>query len=351
MSKPFTEFTGLEMLKIDIANTYGLDKELYEDRIKWVDALNYGTPIKEWDEVYEKAYKNSSEPLLFHKAIRAYTKAMKFKPTGHNMFMDATASGLQIMAALSRDPMTAKYVNLVDSSKRYDAYTEVTEEMIRRLPDSKLFEGLTHKEIRSLVKKPIMTHYYNSQAKPKEIFGEGTKELETFYDVLDDMFPGAESVLSIINDYWNPNAYEHTWTLPDGHVCKVKVIDKVETRIEAEELSVNQINYTCYYNQPSDNGRSLAPNIIHSIDAYIAREMVRRAKKQGFELAHIHDAFTCHPNHMTKAMVNYREILAEISEMNLLDSILSEISGKHEDVRPYKYDLAADIRKSEYALS
>lgn len=350
----FTTFTGLDMLKIDIANAYGLDKELYTDRIEWFDdnghsiifdALN----CPSYDQLSFTG--DASDPLLFKKAVLAYQKAVQGLPVGHNVFMDATASGIQIMAALSNCKITAETCNLINNGKRNDPYTLVTDEMIRRLPDTPLFKGHTPAEIRAIVKKPIMTHFYNSTAQPKSVFGEDTIELQTFYDVLNDLFPGAEACLSIINDSWNPEALEHSWTLPDGHVCHVKVIDKVETKYQPEELSIGELHYTFYVNQPSAVRTSLAPNIIHSIDAYIVREMVRKAKEQGFELAHIHDAFTCHPNHMPKVMDNYRNILADISELNLLGSILNEIEGRDIGVNPFNYDLASDICQAEYALS
>lgn len=167
-----------------------------------------------------------------------------------------------------------------------------------------------------------MTFFYNSRAKPIEIFGEDTEELEVFYEVLEELFPGALEVMGIINECWDSTALEHTWSLPDGHIARCLVVEKVDTSIEIDELHAQRtFAYRFYPNQPSKKGTSLMPNVIHSIDAWIVREMVRRAKAQGFQLAAIHDAFTCHPNHMVKAMKNYREILQEITPQMLQDII------------------------------
>ena len=346
---PFTKFTGLDMLKIDIANAYGLDKELYSDRIEWFNvatSAGHGNLFNNPDYFIERA----SDPLLLKKAVMAYNKATQGIPTGHNMFMDATASGLQLMAVLSQCEVTASACNLIDNGERNDPYTLVTDEMIARLPHSTLFDGHTAGEIRSLVKPAIMTHFYNSVAEPIKIFGEDTPELETFYEVLSDLFPGAEDILAIINSCWNSEATEHSWTLPDGHVAKVKVMEAIDTKIQADELGIGELGYRFYVNQPSELSTSLAPNIIHSIDGYVVREMVRMAKEQGFQLAHIHDAFTCHPNHMTKAMANYRTILATIADMNLLGSILNEVAGEDLGIE-VSGNLAPLILESQYALS
>lgn len=342
-------FTGLDMLKIDMANTYGLDKELFADRISWIN--------QHQDNIFDNldAYsKEANEPLLFRKSVYAMADALAGQPIKHNVFMDATASGYQIMAALSGCKKTAELVNLIDNGKRNDLYTILTNKIVSKVPDSDLFINKTDAQRRKFMKKPIMTHGYNSRSKPREILGEDSEELEAFYLTLQQETPGAEAVRMVINMAWNPNAMFHQWTLPDGHVVKVRVTDQVDTRIEVDELDHMTFAYRFFPNQPSERNTSLTPNVIHSIDAYIAREIIRRCNHP---VAHIHDAFTTHPNNMPVVMDLYRELMAEIAESNLLENIIKEITGDPEltiyggRLDKYSYDLANDIRKAEYPLS
>ena len=190
--------------------------------------------------------------------------------------------------------------------------------------------------------------FYNGTKSVEDLFGKESQELEVFYEVLEELFPGAIAAKEIINTKWSATALDHTWTLPDGHTAHVKVIDRVHTRIEVDELECqNSFKYTTYFNQPSKLGTSLAPNIIHSIDAYIVREVIRRCD---FQVAHIHDAFTCHPNNMSVVMDTYRTILSEIANSNLLADILSEITHTPVELAKFNYDLASDILKSQYSL-
>jgi hypothetical protein len=339
--KDFTTFTGFDMLKIDIANSYGLDKLTFSERMAWTSKYKVPTLLRKVSE--------ASEPLLYKKAVLAYQTALAGLPIGHNVFMDATASGLQILACLSNCQSTGIHTNLVFNGKRNDPYTIVAEEMTRLLPLSPMIAGKTPSEVRALIKKPIMTTFYSSKAQPKSLFGEDTIELETFYDVLNDLFAGPMACMAIIESKWNPTALYHQWTLPDGHVSHVKVIEQVDTKIEVAELScANTFAYRFYPNQASKRGTSLVANIVHSIDAYIVREIIRRCP---FDVAHIHDAFTCHPNNMPVVMATYRTILSEIASSSLLADILSEITSTDVVLQKYDYDLSTAISTSQYALS
>lgn len=324
-------FTGSEMVKIDIANCFGLDKVSWIDRLMWTEVHNHEL---------ENLVEDASEPLLFLKAVKALRKAEQGIPSGHIMFLDATASGLQIMAALSGCKKTAKAVNLINTGKREDVYGAVANLMNLKL------DPKDHVD-RNFVKYPIMTHYYNKMR--QEEFNDAQNE--AFYSILNDNFEGAEAVKDTINEYWNKNALHHTWTLPDGHVAYVPITEMKDTRIEVDELNHLTFTYRFEVNTPSFISSSLVPNIIHSIDAYIAREMVRRAYMQGFQMAHIHDAFCAHPNHMQKVRDNYKIIMAEICDMDLLASILSEISNSSVILNKYSNDLSKDVMDSEYALS
>lgn len=144
-------FTGYEYLLIDAANQFGKDKLLFQDRIQWakdhmdfIETLVDSVPIK--------------ERPLFVKAVYAIRDAQAHKPTGHMTGLDATASGLQILAAVTGCYQTALMVNLVDPSVRKDAYTDGTIYMNTLLPaDSQITLDGSGYLTREEVKDAIMT--------------------------------------------------------------------------------------------------------------------------------------------------------------------------------------------------
>lgn len=319
------------MIKIDIANCYGLDKEDWATRLMW-----FQVNVNKLEELI----KSAAEPMLYIKAVMAYRDTMVGLASGHNMFLDATASGLQILAVLSGCKKTARHVNLINTGDREDVYIEVMTAMNKHLPVDQQVD-------RNLVKKPVMTHYYN---KMRQDTLTGPQE-DAFYTVLSESFEGAEAVKDYINTQWNPDALEHTWTLPDGHVSRVLVTEMVTARVEVDELNHTTFSHRFEANLPSTTSSSLVPNIVHSIDAYVVREMIRRSNAEGFELAHIFDAFTAHPNYMVRVTELYRDIMAELADMPLLENIMDEIRGHHIPLQKFSYDLSTDIRNSEYMLS
>jgi len=324
-------FSSLDYLKIDIANCMGMDKCKWEERIEWTCSR----------EAYlEDLVVEAEDPYMMAKAVLAYRTSMSDQETGHNMFLDATASGLQIMACLSGCYQTARQVNLVDTGNREDVYTSVAKQMNALLPVQEHVN-------RALIKKPVMTHYYCKM--DQDTLSEAQKEV--FYQVLKNSFTGAEEVKDLIQSFWNPTVLEHKFTMPDGHVVICKVKEMETARIEIDELNHTRMSFRFEANQPSIISSSLMPNVIHAVDGYIAREMVRRANKRNFNLAHIHDSFCASPKYMNIVRQNYINILCEIADSNLLADILSEISGKEIIIDKTTNDLSKYIRNAEYTLS
>ena len=307
-------------LYIAIANHAGKDKLSWEDRVEWSrSSLNTIIDGKiKWDE-----------PHLGRKAVKALLDTIDDQPTGYWMTLDATASGIQIMAALSGCKETASATNMVDPAVRRDLYQEVTTAInsLCAIPTT-----------RKVVKKVVMTFFYNSVKTPERMLTKD--QLAAFYQVIQQLFPGAYKVMDIVNNLWNTNGSHHRWTLPDGHVAHVPVLGAVKYNTPYGSIHRTEL-------VTSPNYRSLLPNVIHSIDGYIAREMIRRCD---FEVIHIHDCFGSHPNNMGVIAQRYREILAEISDSTLLNSIVKELSmGK--SWFPIFPSLKHEILNSNYMLS
>ena len=295
--------------------------------------------------------------VIMKKAVRAYYTAIDKRPTGFLMSLDATASGLQILATLIGCHKTASQVNLINTGTRMDCYLAVADIM-------NIQYGCDVD--RGIVKKPVMTSFYGSLGQPKSVFGDGTPEYVAFQRTLLDLFPGAMEVMTTIQACWDINALYHQWTLPDGHTSKVKVMHTVEKKIEIAELNKATFTHRSKVNLSSrdahvmvmagkyiemDNQLSLAANITHSIDGYIVREMTRRAYEQHFPLIHIHDSFWSSPNFMNQVRRNYVNILADIAEMDLLENILNEITGRNGKFTKYTDNLGSLIREANYPLS
>lgn len=332
-------FSGLDYLKIDIANAFGHDKKTWEERIDWFDSGNF-------------TIADAEEEVMARKALYAFEDALNGIPTGHVMYLDATFSGAQIMACLTGCLTTARNVNLVNTGRREDGYTNATVAMNR------IIEVIIS---RNDMKSPTMKKFYGSKMEPIKVFGADTPELEAFESAMSECFPGAVDYLEDVGGCWQSDAYFHQSTLPDGRIAKVmvKAGERDEDtgkavgfsrKIEIDELG-SSFTHRAFLNQPTETGTTLQANIVQQIDAWIVDEMHRRADKQGFEMLSIFDAFGCSPNHVNKMRQNYIDILCELADMDLLGSILSEITGQELVMKKGIENLSDYIRESEYALS
>lgn len=253
-------FTGWQYLLIDAATQFGLDKLTFEARIAWTeDHLN---------ELELHAQHAETKPL-YMKAVQAIRKAQQGIPTGHMVGVDGACSGIQVMSVLTGCESGARATGLVEPDVRADAYEACTKTM-----NDILGGGLV--VARSDAKSALMTSFYGSKAQPKAIFGEDTKELGAFYEAAKTIAPGAWELLQDLLASWQPYALQHEWVLPDGFDVRIKVMKKVEARIEVDELDHATFTYEFYENQGSKTGLSNAANLTHSVDAYILRCMHRR---------------------------------------------------------------------------
>jgi hypothetical protein len=261
-------FTGWQYMLIDLANAFGLDKKLFEERIQWAEA--------NMDSLESLADQADSKPL-YMKAVLAIRKALAGKPTGHTVALDACCSGIQVMSALTGCIAGATNTGLVNPNVRADAYSILTvimnEDLAANYPIH-LSGGVT--VIRQDAKDALMTSFYGSKAKPREIFGTDTPQLQAFYTAAEIIAPGASQLLRELLNSWRPYALVHEWKLPDGYDARVKVIQKKEARITVDELDRASFTYEFYVNEGSKTGLSNVANVVHSVDAYVLRCIQRR---------------------------------------------------------------------------
>lgn len=267
-------FTGFQWLLIDAANHYGHDKLRFEERIQWAE-----DNLQNLENLADQA---ETKPLYI-KAVLAIRKAQKGLPTGHIVAVDGVCSGAQLMSVLTGCVAGATATGLVDPDRRADAYTQLTEEM------NKILGGVLSVS-RKDAKQSLMTTLYGSKKTPETIFGKDTPEYKAFYQALQIVAPGAWALLQILLNSWNSYALFHAWKLPDGYDARVKVMEKKQVRIEVDELDHASFTYQFYENVGTKKGLSNAANSIHSVDAYVLREMHRRCNHDKGVITQAHEA-------------------------------------------------------------
>lgn len=255
--KAMKQFNPMQYMAIDIANHYGLDKENYETRINWVK-----TNLNNLESFTDTA----DEPMLFAKSVHALRQIQQGKPTNHCVAFDSCNSGLQLMSIMMRDSSGA-YLTGIGSDTRVDGYTEITASMNDKLTDEL---RITRKQS----KEAVMTYLYGSQVVPKRVFGE---HVELFHMTMKSMCHGAVELLNLLIQAWDANALVNQWVLPDNHLAYVPVMVGKSKRISVEESEFKYTPEIWYYeNDTKETGISLAANVIHSVDAWVLRSLVRR---------------------------------------------------------------------------
>lgn len=249
-------FTGLQYLQIDIAGNYGLDKKTWDERLGWFD---------DHKDCLDEMLATAETPALYYAAVQAYYKALAGQESGYPVSLDATASGLQLLAVLTGDRSAAQACNVINTGKREDAYTGIYGVMVDKIGEEGKIE-------RSDVKQAVMTGLYGSKAVPKVVFGEGVL-LALFYDTMKEVAPAAWELNEAFLDMWNPEALCNSWVLPDNFHVHVKVMSRVK---EVVHFLNEPFDTFRSINAPVDEGRSLGANTIHSLDGMVVREMNRR---------------------------------------------------------------------------
>lgn len=395
-------FTPLEYLMIDIANSFGLDQENWDVRIDWFKKHQFNLFA---------LLKQAKEPAMFYAGVQAYYQAVAGHPIGYPISLDATASGMQILACLTGDRKAASICNVIDSGKRENAYARIHEEMCKTINSEILPEK---------AKLAIMTSFYGSKAIPEQVF-PNPEVLQLFKDTMSTMAPAAWELNQLFLSIWNPNAIEYSWTLPDNFHVKIKikgVTKEIVTFLgDTYEIPKKVV-------MPQETGRSLSANTVHSLDGMIVREIVRRCsynpervnavkqmcndgtkkdnkklseddkmvmtlwnlyEKTGFlsariidhlqpsnmwivdadeilsllstypakpfDILTIHDCFRVHPNYANDLRTQYNLQLAMIAKSDLLAYLLTELVGYQVVIHKRDNDLWKDVILSNYALS
>jgi hypothetical protein len=396
-------FTGKAYLQMDIAASFGLDNKEWSVRQQW---------FNDHEHELMDMLPQAKEPALFFAGVQAWEDVKAGKASGYPISLDATCSGLQILAALTCDRSSAELCNVVSTGRREDAYTSIYQFMA-----DKLGEGA--KIDRSKTKTAIMTSLYGSEAEPKKVFGEGIL-LYTFYEMMQLHCPGAWDLNQFYLQIWNPEALVYNWVLPDNWHVRTKVMGP---EVETVHFDGMPFDITTQINRPTEKGRSLGANTTHSIDGMIVREMARRCmydraaiirilnafaypatedydaedenavmvrvlwnhyEKTGylsarildhlasenvhlvnedvvrelidslpekpFEVISIHDCFRCLPNYGNDLRKQYNLQLHLIAKSNLLSSILSQLMGQEVEIGKLDPTMIDQILEADYAL-
>lgn len=272
-------FTGIEYLKIDIANNQGLDKLNYDERIKQTDLLYPANTIKEANNSDLKeliALNKAEEPELVFAGLIAYRSALNGEPSGYRVSFDSCCSGSQLMSALTRDRNGLNLTGMI-TNQRMDLYTEVFKRF-------KQISGSDAEIERKHIKKAVMVSNYGSKQKPERVLGK--HNIPAFHQTMEEMCEGAWTLRQVLLDCWNPDKSIQEWIMPDGFNvhCPVEVKNtySFENNGEVYEFQVSEI-------EPTKTGLSNVANCIHSVDGFIVRELIRRTK---FDIGHVQ--YVCH---------------------------------------------------------
>ena len=334
-------------LAFQVATTYGLDKATMAERQEWV-AQNHELISRVATDPLGNLceWETADEPWQFLAACEEFNACViecSRSWTNHPVAIDATCSGLQILAGLARDRSTAQLVNVLPGEQPMDAYKVVAETAKPKLP-SHLAVLLDRK----VTKRTVMTIPYNATRHSNRAYirealkGKGAEftpeELTLIVDAVREamyeVVPGPMQVMDWIKKEvgaaFKRGAEHLQWETPSGFIVKQNRRERTISTIKLQILGRCEVNLTTGFEGPDINGHksSTAPNLIHSLDSSILH---RAFLKFDAPFTVIHDSVLCRATDMGVLNRVVRETYYEIfSESNPLEDFADAIGAETE---------------------
>ena len=335
-------------LRFQVATTYGLDKETLSDRLAWTyeneDLIQRiaEDPIDnlpDWERAEEPWQFLASCDEFYHCVIKRDKLS-----TGMPVAIDATCSGLQILAGLAKDKSTADLVNVTNSDKPQDAYKVIAEDSKSNVP-----HYVRPHWDRKCTKRTVMTIPYN--AKPfsnRSYIRDALKDkgididkddltliVQSVRDSMHTIVPGPMAVMKWIEDEVSKavkrGVDEVTWTTPSGFIVSQKIFKKHWERVTLQVMGRCNMRVAVGDSEDVDKARhkaATAPNLIHSLDASLLCLSVLNFHNP---IALIHDSVLCRATDMSDLSKIVRETYMHLfAQQDFLTDFAASIGAETE---------------------
>lgn len=346
-----------EWLAFSVATTYGLNKEPIHKRMEWVhNNKHLITAIAEDPLGCLPEWEAADEPWQFLAACDEYYHCLikcDRDYTSLPVAVDATCSGIQVLAGLFRDRSAASLVNVLPGKKPADAYAVVAEHAKPNCPVS-----IQPFLDRKVVKRVVMTVPYN--AKPysnrgyiREALKEKKVEIEkddltatvnavraSMEEVLPGPMAGMRWIESEVAKVIKKGAAQLEWVTPSGFVVVQKLNKKQTERLTLKLLGTVKINVATKDSDEVDllhHKSATSPNLIHSLDSSLLHLATLRFDAP---IALIHDSVLCRATDMSSLSDIVRETYMKIfAEDSYIESWAQQIGAETKppiigDLRP-----------------
>ncbi len=382
-------------LKIHGANCYGIDKESYNERIKWIDSHSKNILAAASDPIGNRdSWASAEKPFQFLAFCFEYKRYME---QGDDLVsylpisVDGSCNGLQNFSAMLRDKVGGSATNLCPGLKPSDIYSEVakvcTEKLRARSREPEAlkilnFCTLFHKGLipREMAKKPVMTLPYGStkhsctdsindflNSEHREFFTQEERFKLAVYctpilwESIGEVVVAARAAMAWLQtcaDLLTKNGKPCSWITPGGYLVYQGTTKSKLSRIATQLFGC--IRYRMLIASPTailhpQRQRSgISANLVHSMDACHLMATIRELGASGIvDIICVHDEYGTHACHMDELQYILRQIFVKMySENNILAQFKEHnqnLSGIDLPEIPSMGDLSLnDILKSEY---
>lgn len=339
------------------------EEELTEEgryAIQLAIAAKMGYDKKTEEEMYDAFLKNNWAWRKEAK-LAEYYHALDTGKTNLLIELDAQTQGTQIYGLMSGHKGTC-FISGLYGDMRTDGYQMLADKLNAKLD--------TDKFNRANVKSAFMVVQYSAKYKTI-MFGSkydedsglmkgGSKKQvplmaisprsaeatwAAFQEAMYEISPKAMKLMQIIEEVAKKdNRTLIKFNMPDLFECQVAMTKVEEEHIQwidkngAEHQMKHHVTELVAGSKPT----AWAPRIVQAVDAYILREVQRRAKAEGYHIGNVHDAYLQHPNYVFKTNRIYREVCADVFKMDILSDIMNQLTGQK-----YNFQAQADITYDE----
>lgn len=382
---------GAYWLAIHGANSFGVDKVSFEERIQWVedhtdmilDCAESPLECRDWAE--------ADSPYVFLAFCFEYAKLQAHVNAGGAqedfvshiaVAFDGSCNGLQNFSAMLRDPVGGKATGLIPSEKPADIYSEVAR-AAQRIIDRDAGQGhevaprWVGKMTRKLSKRNTMTVPYGvtKRGMRDQLFGELKDSAPEHrsadadylsacnYEAIGDVVVAARLAMDWLREAAKVAASTELpvkWTTPTGFLAvqdyREEVGDKIDFTVLGKRFQL-LLNKTGEKLATRKQALGISPNFVHSLDAAHLMRTVLFCSQDGMtDFAMIHDSYGVHAGHASRLRDNLREAFIEQYSLPVLqlfrDELLTQLpESLHKELPPLPPmgDLDLEqVRHSEY---